>query len=41
MGDVVQLLLMKLIRLKVVNAGVAAVVVIVVKIVDDVGLGIG
>ena len=41
MDDVVKLLLMKLIRLQVANTGVAAVVVVVVKIVRDADLGIG
>jgi len=41
LGDVVKLLLMKLIGLQVGNAGVPAVVVVVVKIVGDAGLRIG
>ena len=41
MGDVVKLLLMKLIRLLIADAGVAALVIVIVKIVGDAGLGIG
>ena len=41
MGDVVKLLLVKLIRLLISNAGVATLVIVVVNIVGDVGLGIG
>jgi len=41
LGDVVKLLLVKLIRLMIANTGVAPVVVVVVKIGRDAGLGIG
>jgi len=41
LGDIVKLLLMKLIGLYIANTGVTAVVVIVVKIVGDATLGIG
>ena len=41
MGEVVKLLLVKLIRLLIADAGVAALVVVVVKIVGHAGLGIG
>ena len=41
MGDSGKLLLMKLIRFLIANAGVAALVVVVVKIIRDAGLGVG
>ena len=41
MGDIIKLLLMKLVRLHVANAGVATLVIIIVKIVGHAGLGIG
>ena len=41
MGDVVKLLLMKLIRLLIADAGVAPLVVAIVKIVGHAGLGVG
>ena len=41
MGDVSKVLLVKLIRLLITDAGVAALVVVIVKIVSDAGLGIG
>ena len=40
MGDIVKLLLVKLIRLLVANTGVATVMIIVIKIRGDTGLGI-
>ena len=40
MGDIVKLLLVKLIWLQVANTGVATVVIIVVKILGDANLGI-
>ena len=41
MGDVVKLLLVKLIRLLAANTGVAVVVVVIVKLFRDADLGIG
>lgn len=41
MGDIVKFLLMKLIGLLIVNAGVAPLVVVIVKIIRDAGLRIG
>ena len=41
MGDIVKLLLAKLIRLLVANAGVATVMIIVIKIRGDAGLRVG
>ena len=41
MGDIVRLLLVKMIKLYLANAGVAALVVVTVKIVGDAGLSIG
>ena len=41
MGDIVKLLLVILIRLLIANAGVATLVVVIVKIVGHAGLGIG
>ena len=41
MGDIVKLLLVKLIGLLIANAGVATLVVVIVKIVRDAGLRIG
>ena len=40
MGDIVKCLLVKLIRLLVANAGVATVIIIIIKIRGDAGLGI-
>ena len=41
MGDVIKLLLVKLIRLLIANAGVATLVVVIVKIGCDAGLRVG
>ena len=41
MGDIVKLLLVKLIGLLIADAGVASLVVVVVKIVGDAGLRVG
>jgi len=41
LGNIIKLLLVRLIRLQVANTGVATVVTIVVKILGDTGLGIG
>ena len=41
MGDIVKLLLVKVIGLQIANAGVTAVVVVVVNILGDATLGIG
>ena len=41
LGDIVKILLVKLIWLQVASAGVAAVVMVIVKIVGDAGIGIG
>ena len=41
MGDVIKLLLVKLVRLMIANTGVATLVVVIVKIVRDAGLRIG
>ena len=41
MGDVVKLLLVKFIRLIIANAGVAPLVVVIIKIVGHAGLGVG
>ena len=41
LGDIVKILLVKLIWLQVANAGVVAVVMVIVKIVGDAGIGIG
>ena len=39
--DIVKMLLMRLMRLHVANAGVAAVMIIIFKVVGNAGLGIG
>ena len=41
MGDIAKLLLVKIIRLHIANAGVALLVVVVVKIVSDAGSRVG
>jgi len=41
LGDIIKLLLVKLIRLHIANTGVATLVIIIVKTVGDAGLGIG